>query len=238
MEGCFNFRDLGGYRSADGGLVRWRVLFRADGLHRLTPADLRCLRRLGLRTVVDLRTAGEVDDRGRIEAHPDVRYHHLPMFDVLPPVEELAQWERPEFVAAEYLRMLAAGAATMRAVLGMLTDPATYPVAYHCFAGKDRTGILSAVVLELLGVSDEDIIADYALSREGMDRMLAWLRERNPDRAEEIDASASAIAAAEPASMAAFLEGLRSEHGSADGYAESLGLAGIGERVRGVLLER
>ncbi|MDA8283789.1 MAG: tyrosine-protein phosphatase, partial [Actinomycetota bacterium] len=128
--------------------------------------------------------------------------------------------------------------ATMRAVLGMLTDPATYPVAYHCFAGKDRTGILSAVVLELLGVSDEDIIADYALSREGMDRMLAWLRERNPDRAEEIDASASAIAAAEPASMAAFLEGLRSEHGSAEGYAESLGLAGIGERVRGVLLER
>ncbi|MHB1929434.1 MAG: tyrosine-protein phosphatase [Acidimicrobiales bacterium] len=237
FEGCFNFRDLGGYRSADGRRVRWRVLFRADGLHRLTPGDLRSLRELGLRTVIDLRTADEVNDRGRLDADPGLRYHHLPMFDVLPPAEELPLWERPEFVAAEYRRMLAAGSATVARVLELLADPAAYPVAYHCFAGKDRTGIMSAVVLELLGVADEDIVADYALSRQGMARMLAWWRERSPDRAAEIDASASAIAAAEPASMAAFLDSFRADHGSAEAYAATLGLEGVGDRLRHLLLE-
>lgn len=237
FEGCFNFRDLGGYVGAGGRSVRWRVLFRADGLHRLTAADAAALRELGLRTVVDLRTLDEVTERGRIDPHPDVTYHHLPMFDVLPPAEELPRWERPDFVAAEYRRMLTAGGPTIGRVLELLADPDTYPVAYHCFAGKDRTGIMSAIVLELLGVADDDIVADYALSQIGMTRMLATLRERYPERVSELDASAAAIVAADPASMAAFLAEFGAEHGGADRYAASLGLEGIGARLRALLLE-
>src|SRR6478735_6927237 len=78
LESAFNFRDLGGYPAGDGRRTRWRTLFRADGLHRLTEPDLDILRRLGLSTVIDLRTENELVERGRfpIEAHP-VGYHHL-----------------------------------------------------------------------------------------------------------------------------------------------------------------
>jgi protein tyrosine/serine phosphatase len=237
FEGCFNFRDLGGYAGADGRTVRWRRLFRADGLHRLTPGDLRALKDLGLATVIDLRTQDEVDRRGRLDAGLELDYLHLPMFDVLPPAEELPQWERPEYVAGEYQRMLALGQATVTRVLQLLAEAESYPVAYHCMAGKDRTGIMSAVVLALLGVADEDIVADYALSRIGMVRLLEALRLEFPDRAESLDQSAAAIVAAEPESMAAFLLAFRAEHGSAEAYVASLGLAGVGERLRELLLE-
>ena len=88
LEGAVNFRDLGGYSTADGQRTRWRVLFRADGLGELTGPDLEVLRQLGIRTVVDLRSGSEVE-RGRfdVDAHP-VDFHHFPFIDVLPNVEE------------------------------------------------------------------------------------------------------------------------------------------------------
>ncbi len=63
----------------------------------------------------------------------------------------------------------------------MLAQPATYPAVFHCFAGKDRTGILAAVVLGLVGVPDDVIVADYVLSRDAMVRMLDWLRGQYPE---------------------------------------------------------
>ncbi len=237
LEGCFNFRDLGGYRAAGGGWVRTGMLYRSDGLERSSPSDLDTFRRLGLRSVVDLRTAGEVAERGRIPDEPGRAYRHLPMFDLLPPAEELPSWDRPDFVAAEYLRMVSAGAPTIGAVLEMLAEPASYPLVYHCFAGKDRTGIVSAIVLELLGVGDEDIVSDYALSRVGLTRMLDDLRARHPERRAELDASAAAIVGAYPESMRAFLAGFRAEHGSAERFAGGIGLPGIAGRLRELLVE-
>src|SRR3954451_1702516 len=84
LESAFNFRDLGGYPAGEGRRTRWRTLFRSDGLHRLTPADVEILRGLGLRTVIDLRTGDELEERGRfpVDAHP-VGYHHLSLMDVI-----------------------------------------------------------------------------------------------------------------------------------------------------------
>jgi protein-tyrosine phosphatase len=237
FEGCFHFRDLGGYEGAGGRRVRWRTLFRADGLTRLTPTDLGRLSELGLRTVIDLRTADEVG-RGRIDPeHPELAYHHLPMMDVLPPADELPRWADPEFVAGQYRDMLRSGAAAITAALGLLGDAGSFPLTYHCMAGKDRTGVLSALVLELLGVADEEIVGDYALSGEAMQRMMAWLRVAEPERSKEYEAGAAAVVAAEPVSMARFLELFRAEHGSVEVYVASLGLDGIGARLRSLLLE-
>jgi protein-tyrosine phosphatase len=237
LEGCFNFRDLGGYVGTDGRIVRWRTLFRSDGLTRLTPGDLARLRELGLRTVIDLRTSDEVTN-GRIDpAHPDLAYHHLPMMDVLPPEGELPQWADPMFVAEQYRAMLRSGAAAITRALEVLADPDSYPVAYHCMAGKDRTGVLSALVLELLGVADTEIVGDYALSGEAMRRMLAWLRVAEPERSKKYEAGAAAMVAAEPASMARFLDVFHEEYGRVDTYVASLGLDGIGDRLRRLLLE-
>jgi protein-tyrosine phosphatase len=88
LEGCVNFRDLGGYRTSDGGTIRWRQLLRADGLHKLTEADRRQLIELGLATVIDLRTVDEAEQRGRfpVDVVP-VTYIDLPLFDVLPTTE-------------------------------------------------------------------------------------------------------------------------------------------------------
>ncbi len=238
LEGTFNFRDLGGYRTLDGRSIRWRSLFRADGLYRLTPDDLEQLRTLGLRTVIDLRTEGEVTGRGRIQWPTDeLAYHHLPMIDVVPSVERYASWIQPITVAVEYRDMLASGRATIAGALRVLANPAAYPAVYHCMAGKDRTGILSALVLGLLGVSDQDIVADYALSAQAMARMLDWLRRTSPEALVGLGVRSSAMLAAEPRTMAIFLERFRAEHGSFAEYTADLGFPGLAAQLQAVLLE-
>src|ERR1700722_3987929 len=106
LEGCFNFRDLGGYPAADGRTIRWRRLFRADGLTRLTEPDLAALAGFGLASVVALRTHGELSKRGPIP-WPDsqLSLHHLPMTDVLPDREQFPQWVDSAYVAERYLEM-------------------------------------------------------------------------------------------------------------------------------------
>ena len=85
FEGCVNFRDLGGYRTTDGRMVAWRTLFRADGLNKLTDADLAQLTDLGLATVIDLRTLDEAEQRGSFPVdRVAVTYVGLPLTDVLP----------------------------------------------------------------------------------------------------------------------------------------------------------
>lgn len=238
LEGCFNFRDLGGYETADGRSVRWRRLFRADGLHRLTESDQRDLAKLGLQTVIDLRSQGELAERGSIAwSAPGLAYHHLPMSEVLPDQEELPSWVDATYAASRYAELLGQGREAVTEALAVLTDPAAYPAVFHCAAGKDRTGILSALILGLLGVSDQLIVSDYALSRAGMIRFLDWLRSNYPGASEQLERSSAAILAAEPETMALFLERFHSDHGSFEDYAASLGMASAVAYLRLALLD-
>jgi protein-tyrosine phosphatase len=238
LEGSFNFRDLGGYHGVDGRPVRWRRLFRADGLYRLSPGDLERLGGLGLRTVVDLRTAGELEARGRI-AWPtdDLIFHHLPLMDVLPPDDEYPEWSDPAHVATQYAGMLADGAPAVAAAIDVLCDPAVYPVVFHCMAGKDRTGILAALVLRVLGVADADIVSDYALSQDAMIAMMAWLAEKEPALAKELEASSAAIIAAAPETMERFLADVDRTYGGAEPYLAEIGRPAAGESLRALLLD-
>jgi protein tyrosine/serine phosphatase len=237
LERAWNFRDLGGYVGADGRSVRWRRLFRADGLERLSPADLEQVAALGLRTVIDLRTGDEVA-KGRIASGAgELTWQHLPMLDVLPPREKYEGWVGPEFVASQYLAMLESAQKSVSTFLGVLADPGSYPLVYHCFAGKDRTGVLTALVLGLLGVADEEIIADYALSKLAMERLLEWLRSQYGSDTAELDSSAAAIVAAEPETMAMFLERFRDAFGTFESYAESVGRPGAAAALQSLLLE-
>ena len=174
----FNLRDLGGYEGADGRTIRWRTLFRGDGVHRLEPE---AFTELGIRTVLDLRTTGEIEERGRAEGEHD--WHHLPVVKTL--------WERPEvteehvaerFLAERYLVMLDEGRESLATALRLLGESDRVPAVFHCAAGKDRTGVLAALVLSLLGVDEKVIATDYGLSRLGMDRMIEYVRETYPER--------------------------------------------------------
>ena len=239
LESIFNFRDLGGYETSDGRAVRWRRVYRADGVHRLGGDDLERVRALGIRTVLDLRTDGEVEARGRfpVDAHP-VAYHHLPLLEATWDPRTLnADTPAARFLADRYLDMLVEGAAAIAAALHLLGDAGSYPLLFHCAAGKDRTGVLAATVLSLLGVADDDIARDYALSREGMGRMTTWLEENAPEAVDAMADQPAAFLSAPPAAMRLFLDSMRSRHGSMQDYAEAIGIAeDLLHRVRENLL--
>jgi protein-tyrosine phosphatase len=239
FDGCFNFRDLGGYPTADGRRTRWRRLFRADGLSRLTEADLTLLASLGIVTVIDLRTILEADTQGRFPEDIDgVTYHHLPLTDTLPGEEETPDWDSAAFVSERYLGMLSEGTETISAALRLLADPDRQPAVFHCSVGKDRTGVLSALVLGFLGVPDDVIVADYALSYESMVLILAHLLERYPDAAEIVERYRPVILSAEPASMAGFVAGVRRTYGSFEALADVLGVTAEVDALRTELLDR
>jgi protein-tyrosine phosphatase len=242
LEAVHNFRDLGGYPTADGRRTRWGQLYRADGLHRLTPADIDVLRPLGLRTVLDLRTAGELAERGTfpIDAHP-VDFHHLPVIDVT--------WDRDErpgtarngrdgndvgseaavaFLTVQYRALLDEGEPRLADAFGLLARDGALPAVFHCAAGKDRTGLLAALVLSSLGVADDVVAEDYGLSREAMVRTLEWAGRQSAELLALWEQVPSIHLAAEPAAMLQLLSELHDRHGSVREYVMGIG---VGEDV-------
>lgn len=220
LEGAVNFRDLGGYEAAGGRRIRWRTLFRADGLSRLTHADRAVIRQLGIATVVDLRTTSEVrGGRFPVEEIP-VGFHHLPLLDEVPHPDhfELA----PGMLAAQYREIARDAAPQIVQVLAIVAERRAHPVIVHCTAGKDRTGVLVAVLLGLLGVDDETIVHDYALSAGAMGALRRKLIERYPEGKDVIE-RADEIFSAAPGNIADLLEGLRAQYGSVEAYAAAAG---------------
>jgi len=238
FETCCNFRDLGGYPASDGRRTRWRTLFRADGLSQLTEADFAVLRSLAVRSVLDLRTDLEVESRGRFPSDvPGVTYYHLPLTDTLPGAEDVPDWGDTGYVAKRYASYLQGGATSLCAALEVLSDPGNLPAVFHCSVGKDRTGVLAAVVLGLLGVPDDVIVEDYVLSSMAMTQILERLRQEYPDAADEVARFAPVILSVEPTTMAGFLRVVHDQYGSFEGLAEALDRHSAVERLRQTLLE-
>jgi len=165
-EGCFNVRDLGGLRTADGREIRRGALVRADSLERLTAAGWRTLEAHAVRTVVDLRNADEigVDAAPRPAGITTVRL-------ALDRIEDREFWDRwsdgPVFGTPLYYRPhLDRFAHASAAVVAAIAHAAPGGVAYHCSGGRDRTGMITILLLALAGVDPDDIAADYLLSRE------------------------------------------------------------------------
>jgi protein-tyrosine phosphatase len=222
LEGCLNFRDLGGYPTADGRRVRWRQLFRSDALCSLTEADVVRLRDdIGLSTVVDLRSTAELraDGDGPL-LRAEITHHHVPLFDG----EAIKPEERPVTISlAERYWLLAEYAkAKIARVLTMLAD-ANGPAVYHCAAGKDRTGVISAVVLGILGVPDEVIVADYAATKENLDAIIERLMATKSYETVLSNLPPDTLHA-EAETMVAFLERIRTDYGDMRGYAQAAGV--------------
>jgi protein-tyrosine phosphatase len=240
FDSLFNVRDLGGYAGADGRHTRWRTLYRADGLNRADGDDLERLAALGLRTVIDLRTPNERVERGSfpIEAVP-VDYHHFPVLQQTWEGQEIdAAIDGAEFLTDRYREMLDEGAEAIAGALTVLADARVYPAVFHCAAGKDRTGVLAALVLGLVGVPDQTIAADYGLSGVGMAAMMDWIRLNRPEVADSMTDQPGVMLAAPPRAMRSLLDGVRAEHGSVEGYARSIGLPPrIIDELRATLLD-
>jgi protein-tyrosine phosphatase len=232
LEAVHNFRDLGGYRTGDGRAIGWGRLFRADGLYRLTADDLDVLDALGIRTVVDLRSSPEFDQHGRfpLERYP-AAFHHLPIIDVTwmasdtPDVEDNDEGAI-EFLTWAYRDMLAQGADRFAHAFQVMAMPGAVPAVFHCAAGKDRTGVLAALVLGGLGVDIETIVADYALTQAAMLRMRTWVLDNHPEMAERMGETPAFMLAANPQAMRNVLDQLVVDHGSIRGYLSTIGIGG------------
>ncbi len=230
MEAVHNFRDLGGYELGDGRVTRFGKLFRSDGLYRATDQDIETFDALGLRTVIDLRSSGELDQNGvfPVDRHP-VGFHHLPILDAT-----WMQSDRPtfsddergtiDFLVWAYRQMLDHGGDQLAHAMQVLVVPESMPAVFHCAAGKDRTGVLTALILGALGVHDEVIVADYALTLDGMDRMRAWVEQHHPEMKVRMGETPAFMLAAHPQAMREVLAGLRSEYGSIGAFVDGLGV--------------
>jgi hypothetical protein len=230
---CFNFRDLGGYRAEGGARVRWKTLFRADTLHRLEGADLDAFHGLRLRTVIDLRSQHELDDHGRLRPTADtaetVVVHHLPMLDqVGSPSRPLPDAPPPDALPLTagdaYIAMADQGRRAIGQAVTLLARPDALPAVFHCTAGKDRTGILAAMVLAALGVGDEDIVHDYMLTSECRTARDAYLQAHDPDYYAFVQSLPAAIREMDTEAIPTMLSWMREEHGS---VAEFLRTAGV-----------
>jgi len=234
LEGCLNFRDLGGYAAKQGRRVRRRAVFRSDALHHITRHDVAQLRELGLGDIIDLRSTAELRTEGRGPlVHEPVRFHHVPLFDGEPQGDRgtsLSLGER-YFLLAE----LAKG--PIARVITILADTTAVAV-YHCAAGKDRTGVVTALLLGLLEVDDETIAADYALTQQALDAIIERLNESDGYQTMLATLPPETLHA-RPDTMREFLDRLRARYGSVAGYVTDAGVeADTVIRIRERLLER
>ena len=222
LEGCFNFRDVGGRPTQAGRRIRTGLLFRSDALHHMTPSDVERVRDvLGVRTVVDLRSGVERETEPPAAlCAPPVALHHVPFFDR---DRSSAGAGASLSLAQLYALMMQFARAPIVQAVEILAS-ADSPAVFHCAAGKDRTGVLAAVVLGALDVPDELIVDDYADTRHALERILARLREsRSYDYV--FDELPPETLHAEPETMADLLAHVRARYGSMRGYLRESGVA-------------
>jgi protein tyrosine/serine phosphatase len=243
LEGADNVRDVGGLPTEDGRMVRPGRLIRSDSLQDLTAADVRRLvDELHVRAVADLRTGVEVagEGPGPMTREPLVRVEHLSLFPepadvevsesddgpvVLPWQEreqELTDDQRRRGVSGVYLRYLEDRADSVLAALRLIagTEGATI---VHCAAGKDRTGVIVALALAEVGVSREAIIADYALSAERVEAIIARLVARRTYATDLVKDEPIDKHKPKPVTMQRLLDALDAEFGGVSAWLRDHG---------------
>ncbi|MFD8317823.1 tyrosine-protein phosphatase [Kitasatospora purpeofusca] len=233
FEGPHNFRDLGGYPTADGRTVQWGRLYRSASLAVLaSPADHERFRALDIGTVIDLRYPWEIARKGRLPELDGVAYHNLSIehrpYDQAEIDPDLDPWR---YLADRFAEVAEDGVAEIRTVLELIAD-ADRPVVFHCASGKDRTGLIAALVLSLLGVGEDDVAADFALTELATARLVADWHAANPGRTLRWPG----FGRAPEDVIRLVLADLTAAHGSVHAYAT--GTVGVDEALIGRLRAR
>ena len=214
IEGCVNFRELGGYRNSRGQTVRWRRLFRSDALQDMTPNDAAyAMEELGIRLVVDLRNPDEAERDGKgplpglgagYSHHPLLKERGFPPFtgeDVVQRLSSTYQW------------LIHNSGPRVAEAVNAIAEAESGAVVFHCSAGKDRTGLLAALILEVLGVDAETIKADYLLTNDAVEGILRRIKAMQPNASPTTQSLA-----AQPLAFQEFQDTLHGEYGGAEAY--------------------
>jgi protein-tyrosine phosphatase len=241
LDGQANFRDLGGYATADGRTVKWGLIYRAGQLNALSDADLSKLKELNIRTVVDLRGTSEVETRGKDRLPEGVRSVSLPIDVMSLPRDEAdesaadASSGPPDFMLQATRSIMVHRTDVYAGLIRELAEPENRPLVFHCTAGKDRAGVGAAVVLTLLGVPWETVREDYLLSnfyrREENERELGKIRKDMAQKQgippEQVDMSGfEGMYLVKPEYLDAARDAVIRKYGSMDSYLrDGLGIS-------------
>ena len=213
LEGAPNFRDLGGLATVDGRFTRRGVVFRSSGLEELSSRDVRLLiDDIGLRTVIDLRSADDCEPAESLLDTP-VRFINLPIVRN----GSSTSLERP--MAADgrvdvpriYRMFMEMSIRAIREIISELTSGAT-PAVFHCAAGKDRTGVVAAILLRAVGVTRDAVIADFMETEPVLDDIVAYL-QRRPAYADVVLRFPPGTMDADPDFMIDFLDDVERTYG-------------------------
>lgn len=233
LEGCGHFRDVGGYPTVDGKRTRWRTLYRSASLDALTEDAVADFRGLEIRSVVDLRTEDE-----RVASQPwnddgSVRVLSLPSSNPARGSLRLGSYDP----GALYIAALEDRARDLPTILQLLLTPEALPAVISCSGGKDRTGMVVALVLGILGVPEATIVEDYALSDEFITRdPAAYAAALERVSAAGLDPE---VLRTRPETMERFLRTIASRHGSISAFAEASGVpSDTLTSLRDLLLEK
>ena len=237
VERAFNIRDIGGYPTVDGRTTQWKRFLRSDGLHALHEADKQLLLDYGVRLVVDLRLPKELEHSPNVFRDSEqVQYAHRSFIDedVLKTLEDKPVQNRAHLRADKgYRTWLEYCQPSVHDILVSLAENEEGVALYHCSGGKDRTGLVTALLLGLARVADEIIAADYALTARH--NIHSTIKPPEPDIRSW---QAYEAAYCPPAVMRESLEHLNRIYGGVLSYVRHIGLTEDQiERLRRMLLE-
>lgn len=237
LDGSVNFRDLGGYKTNDGHRVRWGLLFRSDNLGRLSEHDVTSLQGMGIELVCDFRTPAEAEklpDRFPRGGH--ARYLHLPIrhgeFDPADTFERIQKgdidWMTEDYMIEGYIKNIENFGPLWSTFFKCLADRSNRPLVFHCTGGKDRAGACAALVLLILGVSEETVITDHGLSN----LFIAGVLEKIYARIRALGTDPQQVApyfSAPKNAIVALIDHIRHKYGSAAEYLRTK--AGVDQTV-------
>lgn len=219
IKGVYNLRDLGGYATASGQNTRFGQVLRSDSPHRLDASGVQQLLNLGVRSVIDLRNAAEQSQQPNpLAQHSQVAYSPIAIWEPLHKGGHFGPGlELPQLYS---LALEHAAQPLSQALLHIAQSEGT--VLFHCTAGKDRTGLVAMLLLELLGVADQDIANDYALTAELAAPLIEELRQQAAQKGANLE-HYNRLLLAQPDFMHQTLRLLQQRFGGAQGFLQDQG---------------
>lgn len=201
VDGSFNVRDLGGYPAAQGATA-WRRLLRSGGVHRLSPAGIATLRDHGVTRVIDLRRPEELaKEPSPLRDAEGITLHEISLFEGLAPTA----FDQGDVLLDLYIQALDSRAEAFVAVFEAMAASADGAVMFHCTAGKDRTGLIAALLLLIAGVDRDTIIADYTMTEARLAQVMPAFLADAEARGADLDRLRPLLLCA-PETMAATLD--------------------------------
>ena len=252
LEGTTNTRDIGGYATAERREVRMGQILRSENLSRLTADDFQRLEEIGVRTVIDLRSAREHEEKPTVwQGDNPPQFFHFPIGDAdnawfrsqsrMMKDNRFTEEQALEHMVDGYRMIAEEGPSSYRELMALVLDASNWPILIHCNAGKDRTGIATALILEAVGVERDVIMDDYLLTNDvgrSGDKAALLARESAKYARHRRSPSAEAwypIVGVRAEMLQAFYASVDERHGSMDAFLASLG---ADSAVRATLVER